>query len=255
MSGRGRFEGRAAIVTGAGSGIGRATAEALASEGASVTVADIDETGAAATVEAIVREGGVAVAQSVDVADEAATIAMVDRCLSEFGRLDVLHNNAYWAPLYRPVVDTSLDEWHRTIDVTLTGVFLGCKYAIPPMIAAGGGAIVNTASVAGFMVGSPQFAAYMAAKGGVVQLTRSVAMDYGSQGIRCNAVCPGFIETPATAPLMNDAARVAFLTSKLLLGRPGQPDEIAAAVLYLASDESSFMTGQTMVVDGGRSIA
>jgi NAD(P)-dependent dehydrogenase (short-subunit alcohol dehydrogenase family) len=167
----------------------------------------------------------------------------------------VLHNNAYWAPLYRPVTETSNEEWERTIAVTLTSVFYGCKHAIPAMIAQGGGVIVNTASVAGFMVGSPQFAAYMAAKGGVVQLTRSIAIDYGRHGIRANAVCPGFIETPATAPLMSDPERVAFLTSKLLVGRPGQPADIAAAVLYLASDEASFMTGQTMVVDGGRSIS
>jgi len=252
---RDRFAGRAVIVTGAGSGIGRATAIAFAAEGASVVVADIDEAGAAATVDVIGAGGGASAVSVVDVADEASVVAMVQSCVGQFGRLDVLHNNAYWAPLYRPVVDTTAEEWHRTIDVTLGGVFFGCKHAIPAMIAGGGGAIVNTASVAGFMVGSPQFAAYMAAKGGVVQLTRSVAMDYGRDGIRCNAVCPGFIETPATAPLMSDPERVEFLLSKLLVGRPGQPDDIAAAVLYLASDESSFMTGQTLVVDGGRSIS
>ena len=255
MTVRDRFAGRAVIVTGAGSGIGRATAIAFAAEGASVVVADIYEAGAAATVDVIGAGGGASAVSVVDVADEASVVAMVQSCVGQFGRLDVLHNNAYWAPLYRPVVDTTAEEWHRTIDVTLGGVFFGCKHAIPAMIAGGGGAIVNTASVAGFMVGSPQFAAYMAAKGGVVQLTRSVAMDYGRDGIRCNAVCPGFIETPATAPLMSDPERVEFLLSKLLVGRPGQPDDIAAAVLYLASDESSFMTGQTLVVDGGRSIS
>lgn len=255
VSGRDRFAGRAVIVTGAASGIGRQTALAFAGESASVLVADIDRPGARATVAAIRAEGGLAEPCEVDVADEASVAAMVQACRDRFGRLDVLHNNAYWAPLYRPIVDTSLEEWHRTIDVTLGGVFLGCKHAIPVMISTGGGVIVNTASVAGFMVGSPQFAAYMAAKGGVVQLTRSVAMDYGRDGIRANAVCPGFIETPATAPLMSDPERVEFLVSKLLLGRPGQPADIAAAVLYLASDESAFMTGQTLVVDGGRSIS
>lgn len=243
------------IVTGAGSGIGRATAAAFASEGAAVVVADIDAAAAETTVATITAAGGAAVASVTDVGDEESVRAMIDLCVERFDRLDVLHNNAYWAPLYRPLVDTTMDEWRRTIDVTLTGVFLGCKFAIPAMIERGGGVIVNTASVAGHMVGSPQFAAYMAAKGGVVQLTRSVAMDYGRHAIRCNAVCPGLVETPATAPLTGDPERMAFLLGKLLLRRPGQPDDIAAAVLYLASDESSYMTGQTLVIDGGRSIA
>jgi NAD(P)-dependent dehydrogenase (short-subunit alcohol dehydrogenase family) len=250
-----RFEGRAVIVTGAASGIGRQTAIAFAREGAHVVVADIDEPGSAATVETITGEGGTASSTVTDVADDDSVAAMVATCRERYGAVDVLHNNAYWAPLYRPLADTSPDEWDRTIAVTLSSVFYGCRHAIPAMIEQGGGVIVNTASVAGFLVGSPQFAAYMAAKGGVVQLTRSVAMDYGRHGIRCNAVCPGFIETPATAPPMGDAERVAFLTSKLLIGRPGQPGDIASAVLYLASDDSSFMTGQTLVVDGGRSIS
>lgn len=252
---RTRFEGRAAIVTGAASGIGRETAIAFAREGAAVVVADIDEPGAGETVRLITDAGGTAVATITDVSDDLAVAQMIATCRQRFGNVDVLHNNAYWAPLYRPLAETSLQEWDRTLAVTLTSVFLACRHAIPVMVEQGGGAIVNTASVAGFMVGSPQFAAYMAAKGGVVQLTRSVAMDYSRHGIRCNAVCPGFIETPATAPLMGDAERVAFLTSKLLVGRPGQPADIAAAVLYLASDDAAFMTGQTLVVDGGRSIA
>jgi len=250
-----RFEGKAAIVTGSASGIGRQTAIAFAREGASVVVADIDEAGANETVAAITTEGGTASVAVTDVSDDGSVAAMVAACRERYGAVDVLHNNAYWAPLYRPLADTSLAEWDRTLAVTLSSVFYACRHAIPAMVEQGGGAIVNTASVAGFMVGSPQFAAYMAAKGGVVQLTRSVAMDYGRHGIRCNAVCPGFIETPATAPLMGDAERVAFLTSKLLIGRPGQPADIASAVLYLASDESSFMTGQTLVVDGGRSVS
>lgn len=249
-----RFTDRAVIVTGAASGIGRQTAIAFAAEGARVLVADLDADGADETVAAITGAGGTASSFAVDVADERGVEAMVAACVDHYGSLDVLHNNAYWAPLYRPVTETSTDEWNRTIAVTLTSVFFGCKYALPVMLDAGGGVIVNTASVAGYLVGSPKFAAYMAAKGGVVQLTRSVAMDYGRRGIRCNAVCPGFIETPATAPLLADADRMELLLSKLLVARVGQPADIAAAVLYLASDESSFMTGQTLVVDGGRSI-
>lgn len=250
-----RFAGSSVIVTGSASGIGRRTAIRFAEEGALVTVADIDETGGAATVEAIVSAGGTARLAVTDVSVAASVESMVDGAVSAYGKLDVLHNNAYWAPLDRTVADTSDEEWQRTIAVTLTGVFLGCKYAVPAMLAGGGGAIVNTASTAG-LVATPSFAAYMAAKGGVIALTRSVAFDYGKQGIRCNAVAPGLIKgTPATDPVFRDPARIGFLTSKLVLGRPGDPDDIANAVLFLAGAESSFMTGQTMVVDGGRQIA
>ena len=250
----GRVEGKVAIVTGSASGIGRATARLLAREGARVVVADINVAAGQATVESITQAGGEAEFVETDVARADQVQAMVARAVARFGRLDVLHNNAYWAPLNTPVVDTTEEQWQRTIDVTLKSVYLGCKYAIPAMLERGGGSIVNTASTAA-LVASPQFAAYAAAKGGVVALTRNVAFDYGPRGIRCNAVCPGLIETPATAPVLADARRRRWLTEKIVVGRIGRPDDIAAAVLYLASDESAFVTGQTIVVDGGRQIA
>lgn len=250
-----RFEHHVAIVTGAGAGIGRATAMAFATEGARVLVADIDGERAQETVDLINAAGGTAVSCRTDVADEAAVSAMCATAVERFGRLDVLHNNAYWAPLRRPLLETSTEEWQRTIDVTLTGVFFGCKHALPIMIDNGRGTIVNTASIGGFLGATRAFAAYMAAKGGVVQLTRSVALDYGSAGIRCNAVCPGLVRTAATAPLLADPERVERISRTLPVGRLGEPDDIANAVLYLASDESSYMTGQTLTIDGGTMIS
>lgn len=254
MATRKRFDGKAVIVTGAGSGIGRETALRFAAEGGLVTVADINPDTAAATVMAIKEDGGTARVSVTDVSDSAAVEAMIADTVREYGRLDVLHNNAYWAPLYTSIVDTTDEQWARTIASTLTSVFLGCKFAVPHMIAAGGGAIVNTASTAA-VVGSPLFGAYMAAKAGVLGVTRSVAFDFGKQGIRCNAVCPGLVRTPATEPLFGDPERVEWLTSKIVVGRVGAPTDIANAVLYLASEESSFMTGQELIVDGGRTIA
>lgn len=221
-----------------------------------MVVADINREGGEETVSQIREHGFSALFARTDVSRTDDVREMVAMALRVFGRIDILHNNAYWAPapLESPVVDTTEADWDRTLAVTLTGVFLGCKYVIPTMIECGGGVIVNTASTAG-LVSLPRFAAYMAAKGGVVQLTRSVAMDYGARGIRCNAVCPGLIQTPATEPLLADPGRRQALTSRQLLAQIGQPEDIARAVLFLASDESSFITGQTLVVDGGRIIA
>jgi NAD(P)-dependent dehydrogenase (short-subunit alcohol dehydrogenase family) len=251
---RGRFLGKNVIVTGASSGIGRETAVLFGSEGAAVVVADIDEAGGKRTVELIQDAGGSASFVKTDVADSDSVAALVDTTVGRLGSLDILHNNAYWAPLNRPIADTSQDEWERAIGVTLGGVFLGCKFAIPVMIRQGHGIIVNTGSTAG-VVASPKFGAYMAAKGGVLALTRSVAFDYGADGIRCNAVCPGLTETPATAPVLADDDRREWLLQRIVVGRIGHPSDIAAAVLFLASDESSFMTGQLLVIDGGRTIA
>jgi len=250
---RGRFVGRTAIVTGSASGIGRQTAAQFAAEGAHVVVADIDADGASGTVAQIEEAGGVARVSITDVADPSAVEEVVERTVADWGRIDILHNNAYWAPLYTSVPDTTIEQWDRTIAVTLTGVFLGCKYAIPHMIEAGGGVIVNTASTAA-IVASPTFGAYSAAKSGVLGLTRSIAYDFGPKNIRCNAVLPGLIRTAATAPVLSNEERSEWLRSKIVVGRIGEPSDIAHAVLYLASDESSFMTGQTLVIDGGRQI-
>jgi NAD(P)-dependent dehydrogenase (short-subunit alcohol dehydrogenase family) len=246
--------GKVALVTGAASGIGRATSVLLAAEGAAVVVADVNEAGAGVTARSIVEQGGQSLAVRCDVTVANDVAALVTAATTRFGRLDVLHNNAYWAPQNRPVVDTDEDEWDRALATSLKSVYLGCKYAIPAMLEGGGGTIVNTASTAG-LIALPRFAAYTAAKGGVVALTRSVALDYGPQGIRCNAVCPGLVETPATAGLLADEDRREVFARKQLLGRFGQPTDIAAAVLFLASDESAYMTGQTLVVDGGRLVS
>ncbi len=250
----GRVAGKVAVLTGGSSGIGRASAVLLAREGASVVIGDIDEAGGAETVRLIEEAGGtvVFVPTDVSVADDVA--ALVEAAVDRFGRLDVLHNNAFWAPMDRPVTETSDEEWERTIDVCLRGTFHGCRAGIPAMVASGGGSIVNMTSVAGTK-SSPRFAAYSAAKGGIVALTKSVAFDYGSQGIRANAISPGTIRTPFTEPILADDVRREYLASKILVGRVGQPEDIASAVLYLASDESSFVTGEVLTVDGGRTIS
>ena len=250
----GRVEGKVALITGAASGIGRATALTLAKEGAAVVVVDLDEAGATETVERLRAAGGTGDWIAADVGASADVEAAVAFAVKSFGTLDILHNNAYWAPLYRALLDTSDEEWEKTLRVTATGVFYGCRYALPVMIKQHRGVIVNTASTSA-LVASPKFAAYHAAKGAVVSLTRSIAFDYGPDGIRCNAVCPGLVETPATATIFADDARRQWLTEKILVGRHGQPEDIADAVLYLASDESAYVTGQTLVVDGGRMIS
>lgn len=250
-----RFTGKVAIVTGGGSGIGRATALLLASEGAKVTVADIADRAALAVVAEIESEGGTALAHVADVSRADHVEAMMDATIAAFGGLDVLHNNAAALDqnrLDQDVVTMDLDVWDRVLAVNLTGPMLGCRFAIPHMLERGGGAIVNTASAAAFY-GSHSLAAYGTSKAGVVALTRYVATAYGERGIRCNAVAPGVVVAKdaqdALGGPMGDRLR-RYSTSHLT-GRLGYPEEIAAAVAYLASDDARFVTGETLRIDGG----
>lgn len=250
-----RFEGKVAIVTGGGSGIGRATAVLLASEGAAVTVADLRTAAADEVVAAIDAAGGRARAQAVDVADADAVASMVADTVAAFGGLDVLHNNAAALDQNQrdqDVVSMDLDTWQRVLDVNLTGPMLGCRFAVPAMLERGGGSIVNTASAAAFY-GSTSLLAYGTSKAGLVALTQYVATAYGEQGIRCNAVAPGVVVArDAQAALggpMGD--RLRRYTTSHLIGRLGYPEEVASAVAFLASDEAAFVTGETLRVDGG----
>jgi NAD(P)-dependent dehydrogenase (short-subunit alcohol dehydrogenase family) len=250
-----RFTGKVAIVTGGAGNIGKATAKLLAAEGAAVTVADLGVDAAAAVVAEIEAAGGTARAQATDVTDPDAVAAMVNDTVAAFGGLDVLHNNAAAIALNgkdQDVVTMDLDTWYRVLDVNLTGPMLGCRFAIPALLERGGGAIVNTASAAAFY-GSRTLAAYGTSKAGLVALTRYVATAYGDRGIRCNAVAPGVVvDADAQAALggpMGDTLRK--YTTSHLVGRLGYPEEIAAAVAYLASDDGAFVTGETLRVDGG----
>jgi NAD(P)-dependent dehydrogenase (short-subunit alcohol dehydrogenase family) len=250
-----RFTDKIAIVTGAGSGIGRATAVLLAAEGAAVTVADIAVAPANEVVAEITAAGGVARAQEVDVADEGAIAAMVADTVKAFGGLDVLHNNAAALDQNRfdqDVVTMDLATWDRVLAVNLTGPMLGCRFAIPAMLERGGGSIVNTASAAAFY-GSHSLAAYGTSKAGVVALTRYVATAYGEQGIRCNAVAPGVVVARAAQEALGGPMgdRLRRYSTSHLTGRLGYPEEIASAVAYLASDDAAFVTGEILRVDGG----
>jgi NAD(P)-dependent dehydrogenase (short-subunit alcohol dehydrogenase family) len=250
-----RFENKVAIVTGGGSGIGRATARRLAEEGAAVTVADLHGESADAVVGEIEAAGGRARSQVVDVADVAAVEAMVAETVAAFGGLDVLHNNAAALDqngLDQDVVSMDLDTWHRVLEVNLTGPMLGCRFAIPAMLERGGGSIVNTASAAAFY-GGTSLLAYSTSKAGLVALTRNVATAYGERGIRCNAVAPGVVVARAAQEALGGpmGARLRRYTTSHLTGRLGYPEEIALAVAFLASDDASFVTGEILRVDGG----
>jgi NAD(P)-dependent dehydrogenase (short-subunit alcohol dehydrogenase family) len=250
-----RVEGKVAVVTGAGSGIGEATAALLAAEGAAVVVDDIRGAEAQRVARAIVDEGGRAIAVDADVRDEAQVSAMVATALREYGRLDVLHNNA---ALTEPaqfardqaVADMELDTWEGVLATNLRGVMLGCKHAVPAMIDNGGGSIVNMSSGAA-KLGDFGLSAYGASKAAVHALTRSVAVQYGRDRIRANTVVPGLILTPAAETNLT-ADKRALLASNVLLPYLGRPVDVAHLVLFLASDEARYLTAQEFVINGGQ---
>jgi NAD(P)-dependent dehydrogenase (short-subunit alcohol dehydrogenase family) len=244
-----RLTGKTIVVTGAGSGIGRACAELCAAEGAQVVVADLDGTSAREVAAAIRGLGGKADAAEVDVRDERAVVEMFDRVEAELGAIHGLANVAGVGST-TTAPDTPLEVWEEVFAVNARGVFLACKHAIPRM-RAGGGSIVNMASIGG-LVGLRRRAAYCASKGAIVALTRALALDHVSDGIRINCVCPGTVDTPWVARLIDAAGESRDeLVARQPMGRLGKPEEIAEAVVYLASDAAGFVTGTAMVIDGG----
>jgi NAD(P)-dependent dehydrogenase (short-subunit alcohol dehydrogenase family) len=247
-----RLANKVAIITGSASGMGRLAAEVFASEGASIVVTDIAEKEGKATAHAIREQGGKAIFVQANVANETEVKHIVDSTIETFGRIDVLYNNAGIMPDDDgSVTDISEATWDRVLDINLKSTFLCSKYAIPHMISEGKGSIINVASFVAFVGSSVPQDAYTASKGGMLSLTKSFAVQYGKHGIRCNAICPGPIETPLLRQLWTSEEARNLRLNRIPLGRFGEPKDIVYMALYLASDESAWTTGAWLIVDGG----
>ena len=247
----GQLDGKVALITGAGSGIGRASALAFAREGAKVAVADIVVEGGEETVRMVKEAGGEAFFIKVDVSNAADVEAMVNAVVDTYGRIDCAYNNAGIEGRLASTDEYPEDVFDKVIDINLTGVWLCMKYELPHMLKQGGGAIVNTASGAG-LIGVSGMSAYVASKHGVIGLTKTAALEYAKSGIRVNAVCPGLIQTPMVERITAEQPQLGeALVAAEPVGRTGKPEEIAESVVWLSSDAASFVTGHAMSVDGG----
>ena len=244
----GRLDGKVSIITGGAAGMGRLACERFAAEGSKIVVADLDQ----AAVDEVAGGLPGAVGVAVDVRDEAQVQAMVATAVGEFGRLDVIYNNAGVSPGDDDTPEvTTTDTWDFTFDVNVKGVFLCCKYAIPAMRDSGGGSIVNVASFVAHMGAATPQIAYTSSKGAVLSMTKEIAAIYARQGIRCNALCPGPVLTPLLAKFLSDDAKRQRRLVHIPMGRFGEASEMVNGALFLASDESSYMTGQSLLIDGG----
>jgi NAD(P)-dependent dehydrogenase (short-subunit alcohol dehydrogenase family) len=248
-----RLEGKVAVITGAGSGMGRVAAQMFAAEGAKVVVAEFAAEAGEETVRQVGDAGGEASFVKTDVSREDDARAMVDHAIERFGRIDVLYNNAGIMPeADHSVTDTDVAVWDQVMAVNLRGVFLGCKYAIPRMVEQGSGSVINISSFVAILGCSVPQDAYTASKGAVLSLTRSLAVQFGPKGVRSNAICPGPIETPLLMDwLLKDEAAKQLRLARNPTGRFGKPEEIVNAAIYLASDESRWTNGAQFVIDGG----
>jgi NAD(P)-dependent dehydrogenase (short-subunit alcohol dehydrogenase family) len=248
----GRLDGKVALITGGASGMGAIASKLFSAEGANVVLTDVADDAGASVAGEIGAEGGEALYVHADVSDESDAEAMVKAAVDRFGGLHVLYNNA-GVMLSQDSSVTENDEsvWDTTLGINVKGVAFGCKYGVPAMIESGGGSIINVASFVAWMGAATSQTAYTASKGAVVSMTREIAVEYARKGIRCNALCPGPIDTPLLAELLSNPARRQRRFVHIPMGRLGRAEELAKAALFLASDDSSFMTGASLVVDGG----
>ena len=247
-----RLQGKVALITGGASGMGRVASLLFAAEGADVVLTDLNDGLGEATASEITQAGGQALYVHADVSREADAEAMVGAAVDRFGKLSILYNNAgVMLPADGSVHTTDESVWDLTLAVNVKGVAFGCKYGVPAMLVSGGGSIINVASFVAWLGAATSQTAYTASKGAVLAMTREIAVEYARKGIRCNALCPGPIETPLLMQLLSDEEKKQRRFVHIPMGRLGQAEELAKAALFLASDDSSYMTGTSLIVDGG----